>query len=495
MRVRWARSKIAAPFRLRLAQAQAAASAPHDTAWRHTMFDPWTTTLAGTDALWVGLAAPAAWQQRRAQRLRALLHHAVTHSAWWRQRLGPGAEERALAELPPSRRGELMAQFDGWVTEPGLALPALRDFARQGAATGQPYAGRCLVWESSGSSGEPALFVQDAAALAVADALEGARGPGRLPGRNGLPPLLMPGARLAFVGATDGAFATVVSLRRACRVNPWLQATLRAFSFLQPLAPLGAELQAWRPAVLASYPSMAWVLAQEQLAGRLALDLQAVWTGGETLTPACRAAIGRAFGCPVRNSYGASECLAIANECACGALHLNADWVILEPVDARLRPVPQGQAGHSVLLTHLGSRLQPIIRYDLGDRVRLTGQPCACGSPLPVIEVEGRRDDLLSLAGDAGRVVHLSPLALATVLEDEGGVFDFRLTQTGARALTLQLHGIDQVRDAQAGSALRAWLAAQGLARVRLRVQRAGAAAARGRSGKQHRVVSAAAPS
>ncbi len=453
------------------------------------MFDPWSTTLAYADALCVGLAPCAVWQARRAQRLHALLEHAVTHSAWWRQRLGPAAAARPLCELPVSRRGELMAHFDGWVTDPRLSLPLLRRFMGSDGGSGLPCEGRWLVWESSGSTGEPALFVQDAAALALTDALEAARGPGRLPGRHGLPPLLPPGARLAFAGATEGAFASIVSLRRACRVNPWLSATLRAFSFLQPLAPLCAELQAWRPALLATYPSMAWVLAQEQRAGRLQLDLQAVWTGGETLTPACRAAITQAFGCPVRNSYGASECMAIANECAAGALHLNADWVLLEPVDSALRPVHEGEAGSSVLLTHLGSTLQPIIRYDLGDRVRLTGTACACGSSLPVIEVDGRRDDVLSLAGDAGGTVHLSPLALTTVLEEHGAVFDFELSQTGTRGLTLQLHGSDRGRGAQAGAALRAWLGHQGLARVRLRVQQGGAEAARGRSGKQQRIV------
>ena len=33
---------------------------------------------------------------------------------------------------------------------------------------GEPYLGRYLVWESSGSSGQPTIFVQDAHSAAIA---------------------------------------------------------------------------------------------------------------------------------------------------------------------------------------------------------------------------------------------------------------------------------------------------------------------------------------
>lgn len=59
-------------------------------------------------------------------------------------------------------------------------------------------------------------------------------------------------------------------------------------------------------------------------------------------------------------------------------LHLNADWVILEPVDAALRPVPPGNPSHSTLLTNLANRVQPIIRYDLGDSVTMLPAPPSC---------------------------------------------------------------------------------------------------------------------
>ena len=90
--------------------------------------------------------------------------------------------------------------------------------------------------------------------------------------------------------------------------------------------------------------------------------------------------------------------MSIAYACTEGWLHVNADWVLLEPVDAEHRPMPPGEPSHTVLLTNLANRVQPIIRYDLGDSVIAKPEPCACGSPLPAIRVEGRHDDVVSLS-------------------------------------------------------------------------------------------------
>jgi phenylacetate-coenzyme A ligase PaaK-like adenylate-forming protein len=384
----------------------------------------------------------------------------------------------------------MMARFEDWVTDPTLDLAALRRHAERSGGSGPAFDERYLVWESSGSSGAPALFVQDALALAVYDAIEAARGPIVLPGRDGLPPLWHSDARLALVGAIDGPFASIVSLQRLRRINPWMAQTARPFSFLQPIDDLVAALNDWAPSVVATYPSMAWVLAQEQAAGRLRLDLQAVWTGGETLTPATRAAIAAAFAAPVRDSYGSSECLSIAHECPHGALHLNADWVILEPVDEHLRPVPPGVRSFTTLLTNLSNRVQPIVRYDLGDSVRLRPEPCACGRTHPVLEVEGRCDDLLSLESASGRPVHLAPLALTTVLEEDAGVFDFRLCAASAQALRLELYGgVKRDDGRRAARVLEAWLGRQGVGSPHVDTLHRRHAAARGRTGKWRRIV------
>ena len=90
-----------------------------------------------------------------------------------------------------------------------------------------------------------------------------------------------------------------------------------------PLEQLARALQAFEPTVLITYPSCAAALAGLQGAGRLALRLAEVWCGGEQLSAGQRETVARAFGCPIRNNYGASEFFSIAWACGHDRLHLN----------------------------------------------------------------------------------------------------------------------------------------------------------------------------
>lgn len=216
-----------------------------------------------------------------------------------------------------------------------------------------------------------------------------------------------------------------------------------------------------------------------------------VWTGGETLSAAVRKRVQRAMGCAVRNSYGASEFMSIGWECGHGQMHANTDWVILEPVDERGRPMPPGQPSYSTLLTNLANHVQPLIRYDLGDQITVRLERCACGSSLPVIEVQGRRDDPLVMAGRDGQPVTLLPMALTTVLEDEAGVFDFQLRQRDDHTLVLglDLHGPEATAvAARCRAVLKNFAVTQGLGPIHVVVELE-SALSRGRSGKAQRVV------
>ena len=426
----------------------------------------------------------------QAERLARLLEAAASGSVFWHCALrGHDPARMRLADLPVVGKGELMRHFDDWVTDPRLTLPALRAFTADAARIAQPYLGRYAVWESSGSSGEPGLFVQDDAALAIYDALEAVRRDSPRPWQRLFDPLLM-SERIAFVGATSGHFASHVSVMRARRLNPWGTGQWQSLSILQPVAELVEALNRHAPTILATYPTAAAMLADEAERGALRVPLQELWTGGETLSPAVRMRLESVFGCPLRNSYGASEFLPIAWECGHGRLHVNADWVILEPVDALWRAVPPGQRSHTTLLTNLANHVQPLIRYDLGDQLTVSPAPCGCGCTLPVVDVLGRRDDVITMPGRDGRPVTLLPLALTTVLEDDAGVFDFQLEQEDAHTLLLRLHGteIGSGRTERCRRALQAYGECQGLAPFHLRVLE-GAPHRRGRSGKVQRVL------
>jgi phenylacetate-coenzyme A ligase PaaK-like adenylate-forming protein len=454
-----------------------------------TVFDPLRTASVAMDVMAVGAGPAGGVAARQRSRLARLRETAVERSAFYRRR-HQGLAGAPLHELPVVHKAELMHDFDEWVTDPRLDLSALRRFMADPSRVADAFEGDYLLWESSGSGGEPGVFVQDRAAMAVYDALESLRRSSPRPLQRWLDPWYL-GERSAFVGAIEGHFASYVTFERLRRIQPLLASSMRSFSILQPGPALQAQLQDWGPSVLATYPTAAVMLAEEALHGRLRLSLREVWTGGETLTPAMRQCIERGLACTVRNSYGASEFLPIAWECASGRLHVNADWVILESVDEQHRPVPAGEVGATTLLTNLANQLQPLIRYDLGDRIRFDVEPCPCGSPLPSLEVQGRCDETIVLHGAGDRPVHLLPLALTTVLEEQALLYDFQLVQQDARTLVLRVpdsQGLGAAAIERGCSALRRFVSQQGAQGVRVAGE-PGCAITLGRTGKAQRVL------
>ena len=452
-------------------------------------FDPWQSMTIAADVSMASRASEADLAERTSRRLDDLLETAIHRSPLYRRHLRGRSGTPQLAEMPIVRKADLMRSFDSWCCDPALRLAPLRAFVADPGNIGQPFLDRFMVWESSGSSGEPAVFAQDGEAMAVYDALEALRKPDLRPTRRVYDPLGL-GERIVFLGAIGGHFASTVSIERLRRLNPLLAMSISSLSFLEPIERIVAQLDSCRPSVIATYPSAAVLLAGEFRAGRLRSAPKEVWTGGETLTPAIRSFVQEAFGCPVVNSYGASEFFSLACECRLGALHLNSDWAILEPVDRDGRSVAPGSAGSTTLLTNLANHVQPLIRYDLGDRVTFRESPCACGSHLPVIEVVGRCDDTLRL-GTAGHGVQVLPLALSTVLEEEAGLFDFQLIQDGPRELSLNTAARGKAATAalQRGRAvLTTFLREQGAGAVRIHCG-IGHPPRRGRTGKLPRVI------
>jgi len=455
------------------------------------VFDPACLARTVVEVLAASSEGPVALARRQAQRLARLVDSARAHSPLYRERLRgitPGVTP--MTQWPVVGKPELMQRFDEWVTDPALQLDALQEFVADPAQIAQAFAGRWQVWQSSGSSGTPALFVQDARAMAVYDALETLRRPHSPRLLSWLDPLGL-AERPAFIGATGGHFASLVAAQRLQQLNPWLAGRLRCFSIQQRGAELLAQLQDFAPTVIATYPSVALWLAEQVAAGRLVLHPREIWTGGETLSPAVRQQVQRQFGCPLFNSYGASEFLTLGWPCNQGSLHLNADWALLEPVDEHYRPVPPGETSQTCLLTHLAQFSQPLIRYELGDRIKVASEPCACGSRLPVIEVEGRCDDALLLTAANGVRIRLLPMALTTVLEEEAGLYDFQLRQQDARSLVLRLPPATADAEAallRACKALRHYCAQQGLRGLKL-VGETGPPWPSGPSGKHCRVI------
>jgi phenylacetate-coenzyme A ligase PaaK-like adenylate-forming protein len=458
-------------------------------------FDLWAdacTTIGAAANIWqAGAAGAAALHSRAREHQRALLAHTRRHSRWYAQHWLRVPPDAPLAALPPVTKAQLTAHFDRWATDGSITAASAAAFAADTTRIGADYLDRYALWQSSGTSGRIGTFVQPHEALSIYDALLAVRSGPTAAAAPWIPRL--PGVLIA---ALDGHYAGVVTWRRMQRTMPWLAPELHALSVKRPLEELVAELNAIRPRFVASYPTVLRALADQAGAGRLRIAPSLLWSGGECLSPAARRAIEAAFGCELINDYGASECMSIGFECAHGQLHLNADWVVLEPVDRHYRPVPPGTASFTTLLTNLANPVQPIVRYDLGDSVTQSAAPCACGSPLPAFTVEGRAADVLTLARRDGSSATLFPLALQSVVEEASGdaapLTLFQILQTAPDALRLRT-GVLRARALtraaeQARAALYEMLVAQGLDQVSVTLDSTPIARERG-SGKLRQVV------
>ena len=426
---------------------------------------------AAIDMLRAEHEGPAGLERRQRQRLAELLAHARARSPFYCDRYAHLPQSALpLTDLPPVTKPELMAHFDAWVTDPRITRHGVEAFLACGANLGRPFLGEYLACTSSGTTGHPALFIHDQRAINVYRAIALARIDRSWVSPRGVWEILLKRTRWAAAVGTAGHFAAAGWMEHEKRRGGLRRHAYAAFSVEQPLADLVAQLNRYDPAALTTYPSALELLAQERMAGRLHIDPVIIEATGESLSAADKVRMGAAFGRPVHEAYGTSEFQCIAFDCDCGWLHVNSDWIVVEPVDAHHAPTPPGTPSHTVLITSLANQVQPLIRYDLGDSVLVSDTPCPCGSPLPAIRVQGRKDDTLHLRTAAGAVVHITPLAIGSVIEQAGGLQRFQLVQTGPCDIRVRIEphaGADaQEVWQQVAAHLQTFLAAQGLSNV-----------------------------
>ena len=215
-----------------------------------------------------------------------------------------------------------MARFDDWVTDPEITRAGVEVFVADASLVGEQFLGRYTVWTTSGATGTPALLVQDERSIAVMKALGLARAVPAWLGQREVYALLTRGIRGAIVFATGGHFMALTMAERARRHNVWLKRLAEVISVLTPVPQMVVKLNNLDPTILASYASGLVLLAEEQAAGRLAINPILLLSTGESLTPVGRQRVENVFKERVRETYGASEIQIAAFECRRGRLHV-----------------------------------------------------------------------------------------------------------------------------------------------------------------------------
>ncbi len=197
-----------------------------------------------------------------------------------------------------------------------------------------------------------------------------------------------------------------------------------------------ARIREMRPKMVFGYPSAISHIAGYAEKKGIRLDdlgVKVVFVTSERLYDHQREVISRSFACPVANGYGGRDAGFIAHACPSGSMHITAEDIIVEIVDAAGRVLPYGQSGE-IVVTHLATRDYPFVRYRTGDVGVLSDHACPCGRGLPVLsEIQGRSTDFV-IAAD-GTVMH--GLALIYVLRDIPGVASFKIVQETTQLTTV----------------------------------------------------------
>jgi phenylacetate-CoA ligase len=153
-------------------------------------------------------------------------------------------------------------------------------------------------------------------------------------------------------------------------------------------------LARFRPTHLVVYPSSVAALAGWMLEEGLTVPgVRVIISNAEGLVENQRKAIEKAFGCPVRNTYGMAEMAASASECEVGSMHIWPEVGVIESI-----PSERPEDGEKIVLTGLLNDGMPLIRYEVGDRLSGSAEPvaCPCGRGLPIMrDVLGRSNDMV----------------------------------------------------------------------------------------------------
>ncbi len=183
-----------------------------------------------------------------------------------------------------------------------------------------------------------------------------------------------------------------------------------------------------KPKMLFGYPSAISKIAK--YANQHGIDMsqsgvKVVFVTSERLYPEQRNEIETCFDCPVANGYGGRDAGFIAHECPQGSMHITAEDIIVETIDAEGKRVPSGQSGE-IVVTHLATSGYPFVRYRTGDIGILDNKPCRCGRGLPILkEIQGRTTDFV--ISQDGTIMH--GLALIYVLREIPTISEFKIVQ------------------------------------------------------------------
>ena len=362
------------------------------------------------------------------KKLKKLVNYARKNSPYFKELYKNVGDDFKLEDLPPTNKVAMMANFDAYITDRSITMDRIEDYTKDIENVGRMIDDKYLIFKTSGSTGNPATILYDKKNIDVSSAVAALRTFAR---KEDFKNFLKNGKKTAGVFANYGFYL-------ACGMSRYLQLQMPKKENKITVDVNAAEdkiikeLNDFKPSMLSGYPSNLALLADYK---ELSISPDVVITGGELLTDEIRKKLSARFSCYVQTHYSCTEAGEIACECSEGHLHINEDWVIVEPVDKDNNPVGFGARSDKVLITNLSNYIQPFIRYELTDRIVVHNEKCKCGKSSCFLEIEGRTDDILEFENG----VSIAPMSFYKILEEIPEIKRFQLIQRSKNKLELRL--------------------------------------------------------
>ena len=257
--------------------------------------------------------------------------------------------------------------------------------------------------------------------------------------------------RICGVGADDRVAcldtdpaAVMVSFPRACEVLGTAESYCLGMG--AEFGPSMSLLRRLRPSVLVSVPS----IIERALGSRGARpdSIRRVICVGEGVSAGLRESVERELGAEVFSYYGASETSALGIECAAhSGIHLPTSRHLFE-IELDTAASDEGE----LVVTTLVQRALPILRYRLGDAVKLIEGRCGCGLDAPRVEVLGRSDMFASILGSK---IHYRAIRRSLARAGVAGPMQVHLRiEDGGEAMALRMADYNRALEEEALTAI-----------------------------------------
>lgn len=366
------------------------------------------------------------------EKQRLLLDYARKHSVYYRQRIPDSIEK--WEDIPVTTKSDWMTHFDEISTDDRVTMDRVWGCVKNPSEK-PDFLDQYAIVMTSGSTGKPIIMVQNRD-LFIKDTILNYVRAGKL---------VFPGAPIISMGDFSVEKEQFVT-------GSYQYAFLKKFSVSLDCQKSPKELveimHRKKVRCIGGYTSQIRVIAEYCNSNQIKLPIVLIVCSGEALTDTDKLRMQEAFPkARVTSMYCCTEANCIATECECGHLHINEDFVKIEPVDLDYNVLPYDMLSSQTLVTVYENRVQPIIRYALGDKITLH-HGCPCGRDSDWVEIQGRSNDLLYFDGENANRIGVAPMNLLILMDKfftEGleNFRDYQIIQHPNNRLELRMDFID----------------------------------------------------